>query len=77
MIYSELLRESWRAMRVNRMRTALTMLGMMIGVAAVVAMLAVGNGARSSVNSIISSMGSNMLIVISGARTSGGLRFAT
>ena len=77
MIYSELLRESWRAMRVNRMRTALTMLGMMIGVAAVVAMLAVGNGARSSVNSIIASMGSNMLIVISGARTSGGLRFAT
>ncbi|HEU5397996.1 MAG TPA: ABC transporter permease [Gammaproteobacteria bacterium] len=76
-MYSELLRESWRAMRVNRMRTALTMLGMMIGVAAVVAMLAVGNGARQSVNNIISSMGSNMLIVISGARTSGGLRFAT
>ena len=77
MIYSELLRESWRAMRVNRMRTGLTMLGMMIGVGAVVAMLAVGNGARQSVDNIISSMGSNMLIVISGARTSGGLRFAT
>ncbi|HSN18837.1 MAG TPA: ABC transporter permease [Gammaproteobacteria bacterium] len=76
-MYSELLRESGRAMRVNRMRTVLTMLGMMIGVAAVVAMLAVGNGARSSVDSIIASMGSNMLIVISGARTSGGLRFAT
>jgi putative ABC transport system permease protein len=77
MIYSELLRESWRAMRVNRMRTALTMLGMVIGVGAVIAMLAVGNGARRSVDSIISAMGSNMLIVISGARTSGGLRFAT
>ena len=46
MIYSELLHESWRAMRVNRMRTILTMLGMIIGVGAVVAMLAVGNGAR-------------------------------
>lgn len=77
MIYSELLHESWRAMRVNRMRTVLTMLGMIIGVGAVVAMLAVGNGARQSVNAVISSMGSNMLIVISGARTSGGLRFAT
>ena len=77
MMYSELLRESWRAMRVNRMRTILTMLGMVIGVGAVIAMLAIGNGARQSVNTIISSMGSNMLIVISGARTSGGLRFAT
>lgn len=77
MIYSELLRESWRAMRTNRMRTALTMLGMLIGVAAVVAMLAVGNGARASVNAVISSLGSNMLMVISGARTSGGLHVSS
>ena len=77
MIYSDLTRESWRAMRTNRMRTALTMLGMMIGVGAVVAMLAVGNGARASVNDVISSLGSNMLVVISGATTSGGLHVAT
>jgi len=77
MISSELLRESWRAMRTNRMRTALTMLGMMIGVGAVVAMLAVGNGARASVNQVIASLGSNMLVVVSGARTSGGLRMAS
>jgi putative ABC transport system permease protein len=77
MIYSELLRESWRAMRTNRMRTALTMLGMLIGVGAVVAMLAVGNGARASVNAVISSLGSNMLMVISGARTSGGLHVSS
>ena len=77
MIYSELMRESWRAMRTNRMRTALTMLGMLIGVGAVVAMLAVGNGARASVNDVIASLGSNMLVVISGATTSGGLHVAT
>ena len=76
MISVELLRESYRAMRVNRMRTALTMLGMMIGVGAVVAMLAVGNGARASVNAVIASLGSNMLMVISGAVTSGGLHVA-
>ena len=77
MIYSELLRESSRAMRTNRMRTALTVLGMMIGVGAVVAMLAIGNGARASVNQVISSLGSNMLMVISGAATTGGLRVST
>ena len=76
MIYTELLRESARAMRSNRMRTVLTMLGMMIGVGAVVAMLAVGNGARASVNAVIASLGSNMLVVISGAVTSGGLHVA-
>jgi putative ABC transport system permease protein len=74
---SELMRESWRALRTNRMRSALTMLGMLIGVGAVVAMLAVGNGARASVDAVISSLGSNMLMVISGARTSGGLHVAS
>ena len=74
---SPLLAEAWSAMRVNRMRTGLTMLGLIIGVAAVIAMLAVGNGARSAVNNVIASMGSNLLIVRSGAQTSGGLHFAT
>lgn len=64
-------------MRVNRMRTGLTMLGLIIGVAAVIAMLAVGNGARNAVNNVIASMGSNLLIVLSGPQTSGGLHFAT
>lgn len=72
-----LLAEAWGAMRVNRMRTGLTMLGLIIGVAAVIAMLAIGNGARTAVNDVISSMGSNLLIVLSGAQTSGGLRFAS
>ncbi|MDP2878822.1 MAG: ABC transporter permease, partial [Sulfuricella sp.] len=67
--------EAWRAMAMNGMRTALTMLGMVIGVAAVVLMLAVGQGAQHTVNQSIASMGSNLFIVLSGASTSGGLRF--
>ncbi|BAN36213.1 protein of unknown function DUF214 [Sulfuricella denitrificans skB26] len=69
--------EAWRAMAMNGLRTALTMLGMVIGVAAVVLMLAVGQGAQYTVNQSIASMGSNLLIVLSGASTSGGLRFGS
>jgi len=71
-----LLAEAWSAMRVNRMRTSLTMLGLIIGVAAVIAMLAVGNGARNAVNEVVSSMGSNLIIVLSGAQRSGGVHFS-
>jgi putative ABC transport system permease protein len=67
--------EAWRAMGANRLRSALTMLGMVIGVGAVVLMLAIGAGARFMVNQAIASMGSNLFIVLSGASTSGGLRF--
>ncbi len=67
--------EAWVAMSVNRLRTGLTMLGVVIGVAAVVLMLAVGQGAQFLVNQSIAAMGTNMLVVLSGASTSGGLRF--
>jgi putative ABC transport system permease protein len=67
--------EAWRAMGVNRLRTALTMLGVIIGVGAVVLMLAVGQGAQFMVNQSIASMGSNMFVVLSGSTTSGGRRF--
>jgi putative ABC transport system permease protein len=66
--------EAWSAMGANRLRTFLTMLGMMIGVAAVVAMMAIGQGAQLAVNASIASMGSNLFIVLSGASTSGGIR---
>ncbi|MEO6023419.1 MAG: ABC transporter permease [Burkholderiales bacterium] len=66
--------EAWRALGANRLRTALTMLGMIIGVAAVVLMLAVGEGAKQSVNRAVMSMGSNLFIVISGSTSAGGLR---
>lgn len=66
-----------RALMVNKMRSALTMLGIIIGVGAVIAMIAVGSGAKQRIAEQIASMGSNMLIVLSGSSTSGGLRFGT
>jgi putative ABC transport system permease protein len=62
---------------VNKMRSALTMLGIIIGVGAVVAMIAVGSGAKQRIAEQIASMGSNLLIVLSGSSTSGGLRFGS
>lgn len=64
-----------RALRVNKMRSALTMLGIIIGVAAVITMIAVGSGAKARIAEQIASMGSNLLIVLSGSATSGGMRF--
>ena len=65
------------ALAVNRLRTGLAMLGVVIGVAAVVTMMSVGTGARARVESEIRSLGSNLIIVISGARTAGGVRLGT
>jgi len=65
---------SFRALRVNKMRSALTMLGMIIGAGAVIVMLAVGMGASEKIAQQISSMGSNLLIVLPGATTAGGVR---
>jgi len=69
-----MLGEAWHAMGANRMRTFLTMLGMVIGVGAVILMLAIGQGVQSSVNASIASMGSNLFIVVSGSTTAGGMR---
>ncbi|MEK6528175.1 MAG: ABC transporter permease [Nitrospirota bacterium] len=65
---------SFRALRVNKMRSALTMLGVIIGVGAVIAMLAVGTGASKQIEQQISSMGSNLLMVVPGATSAGGVR---
>jgi len=65
---------SFRALRVNKMRSALTMLGIIIGVGAVIAMVAIGTGASQKIAEQISSMGSNLLIILPGATTSGGVR---
>jgi putative ABC transport system permease protein len=70
----QILLEAFRAMGMNRMRTALTMLGMIIGVGAVVLMLGVGQGAQSKVNASIASMGSNLFIVVPGSTSSSGVR---
>lgn len=68
------LRIALRALMVNKMRSGLTMLGIIIGVGAVIAMIAVGSGAKKRIADQIASMGSNILIVLSGSSTSGGLR---
>ena len=66
------LRIALRALVVNKMRSALTMLGIIIGVGAVVAMIAVGSGAKQRIDEQIASMGSNLLMIESGSSTSGG-----
>jgi len=58
----------------NKMRSALTMLGVFIGVAALIAMVAVGQGANDAVRKQIESLGTNLLVVLPGATTSGGVR---
>ncbi len=69
-----MLHEAWRAMGANRLRTLLTMLGMVIGVGAVVLMMAIGQGAQYAVAQTISSMGSNIFVVLSGFTSTGGVR---
>ncbi|MFC4158560.1 ABC transporter permease [Chitinimonas lacunae] len=74
MLMTTMLGEAWSAMRANRLRTFLTMLGMVIGVAAVVLMLAVGQGAREAVRRSIDSMGSHLFVVLAGSSNVGGVR---
>jgi len=71
------LRIAMRALTVNKMRSALTMLGIIIGVGAVIAMIAIGSGAKKRIAEQIASIGSNLLIVLSGSSTSGGVRFGS
>ncbi len=68
------LRIAFKALNRNKMRSGLTMLGIIIGVGAVIAMIAIGSGAKARIQEQIASMGSNLLIVLSGAATSGGMR---
>ena len=63
-----------RALRRNLMRSALTMLGIIIGVAAVIAMVAIGTGAKEQVASSIAQIGQNTVLVMSGAGSRGGVR---
>jgi putative ABC transport system permease protein len=63
-----------RALRVNTLRTTLTMLGIIIGVAAVIVMIAIGAGAQARVEEQIRSLGSNLIIVLPGSVTAGGVR---
>ena len=66
-----------RALRINKTRSALTMLGIIIGVAAVVAMVAIGSGAEARIREQIASIGSNVIVVLSGSLTASGIRMGT
>jgi len=69
-----IIRVAFKALGRNMMRSILTMLGIIIGVGAVIAMVSVGEGAQEKVSSSISSMGSNLLYVTPGSFNSGGVR---
>jgi putative ABC transport system permease protein len=68
------LRVALRALLRNKMRSFLTTLGIIIGVSAVIAMVAIGEGAKAQVEAQFASMGSNLLIVLPGSTTAGGMR---
>ncbi len=76
MSFLGLFRIALRALATNKLRSALTMLGIVIGVAAVIVMIVVGAGAQKRVEEQIRALGSNLLLVMSGARTQGGVRLA-
>jgi putative ABC transport system permease protein len=74
MRFAALLRIAFRSLARNKLRSFLTMLGIIIGVGAVIAMLAAGNGARVSIENSIASLGSNVITVYPGARNQRGVR---
>jgi putative ABC transport system permease protein len=74
---TEAFRIAIRGLQANRLRATLTMLGIVIGVAAVIAMLSIGRGAQASITSQITSMGTNLLFVRPGASSSEGVRSAS
>jgi len=65
---------AWRALKRNKLRSALTMLGIIIGVAAVIAMTSIGSGAKAQVQAQIASLGQNVLLVWPGSVTQSGVR---
>ena len=68
---------SLRSLKINKMRSILTSLGIIIGVSAVIIMLSIGEGAKQRINKDIASMGSNLLMVMSGSTTSSGVRMGS
>jgi putative ABC transport system permease protein len=70
---STLLKIAWSSILKNKMRTLLTMLGIVIGVGAVIVMVAIGNGAQQQIKSQIGGLGTNLIIVMPGSTTPGGV----
>jgi putative ABC transport system permease protein len=76
MAYSELIVQALRALTLNKMRTALATLGIVIGTASVIALISLGQASQKSVQAQIQSLGSNLLTVIPGSQSSGAVRGA-
>ena len=74
MSFFNLLRIAWRALQRNKLRAFLTMLGIIIGVASVIAMVAIGQGSKQSIQQSLSGMGSNMIIIRPNSNISAGAR---
>jgi len=77
MIVLPVVKIALRSLKVNKMRSGLTMLGIIIGVAAVITMLSVGEGARVSLAKAIQSLGSNLVLIVPGSTTSSGARMGS
>ena len=77
MNYFDSLLTALSALRMNLMRSVLTTLGIIIGVAAVIIMVSIGAGAQARMNEVINSLGSNLLIIVPGTGVSGGVRLGS
>lgn len=73
-MYKESFLMSWASLIANKLRSLLTMLGIIIGVAAVIALVSIGNGVKQDIENSISSLGSNLLVVLPGAPRTPGAR---
>ncbi|MCC7194050.1 MAG: ABC transporter permease [Gemmatimonadaceae bacterium] len=73
MTSSRLVAVAWASILKNKMRTALTVLGIIIGVGAVIVMVAIGQGAKSEIQRRIDALGSNMIVITPGATSAGGV----
>ena len=73
----DVLEETYSALTANKVRTSLTMLGIIIGIASVIAMISIGQGAQGSIQASIQSIGSNLLLVTPGAQRTPGVQIST
>ncbi len=74
---SDLLEETYFSLTVNKIRTGLTMLGIVIGIGSVIAMVSIGQGAQGSIESSIQSIGSNLILVMPGAQRGAGMQVSS
>lgn len=77
MTTSDIFHETFSALSANKVRTALTMLGIIIGISSVISLIAIGQGAQNSIESNIQSLGSNLLVISPGAQRSPGYQVST